>query len=85
LARYYFNIHDGKTVIPDPDGDELSDTGAALDLVEKVVRDVVARPQAYGDFSRWAGRKFVVTDDAGREVVTVPMAAPLVHGWRDHI
>jgi hypothetical protein len=43
--RYYFNIKDGQTVLPDPEGDELPDQAAVL-------TNIRAERQAAADASR---------------------------------
>jgi hypothetical protein len=75
VSRYYFHIKEGATVICDPEGDELPDEGAALCSVKEIVNDILTRPDAYGGFPRWAGREFVVTNERGDMVLTIPVAA----------
>jgi hypothetical protein len=77
MGRYYFNIKEGETLIEDPDGDDLSCEAEALVVVKETVHDIAERPWIYGGLRRWIGREFVVTDEAGRTVATVPIAAVL--------
>ncbi len=82
MARYYCNIKEGETLIPDQEGDEFPDQQAVLAEIEATAHDIVERPNHYGRFATWARREFVVTDDDGREVLTVPLAALLLPQWR---
>jgi hypothetical protein len=76
MGHYYFNIKDGQTLIPDPEGDELADESAAYWYIKETVQDLVLRPHVYR-LERWEHREFVVTDESGRVVMTVPVAALL--------
>ncbi len=77
MGRYYFNIKDGSTLIPDPDGDELMGEAEALMVIKETVADMAERPKTYGGLRRWMRREFVVTDEGGGTVLTVPIAALL--------
>jgi hypothetical protein len=77
MGRYYFNLKEGEKLIPDPDGDYLPDDAAALREIQRTVDDIIQLPDRYGDFYRWARREFVVTDETGRVVMTVPVPAAL--------
>ena len=50
---------------------------AAYQELRATVDDIVRFPHAYGDLRPWAQREFVVTDESGRTVMTVPVAALL--------
>jgi len=76
--RYHFNIKDGETLIQDLDGDELPDREAAVQQIRKTVEDIIRLPDRYGDFVRWARREFVVTDESGHTVLTMPVPAALL-------
>jgi hypothetical protein len=77
MGRYYFNIKDGGTLIPDPEGEDLSDESAVYVAVKETVEDIAHRPYAYGGLRRWMRREFVVTDEGGGTVLTVPVATLL--------
>jgi hypothetical protein len=72
MGRYYFNIKDGETVIPDLEGDDLPNAEAAFTIIQETVSDILARPEHYGGFAPWARREFIVTDHGGREVMRCP-------------
>ena len=73
MGRYYFNIKDGRTIIHDPEGDDLPDESAAYLVVKETVEDIATRPFAYGGLKRWLRREFVATDERGGTVLTVPI------------
>jgi hypothetical protein len=77
MGRYYFNIKDGRTLIHDPDGDDLFGEAEALMVIKETVADIAERPKTYGGLRRWMRREFVVTDERGGTVLTVPVAALL--------
>lgn len=74
MGRYYFNIKKGKTLIRDPEGDDLPDESAVYQEIRATVDDIVRLPHAYGDLRTWLRRTFIVTDERGRTVMTVPVA-----------
>jgi hypothetical protein len=77
MGRYYFNIKDGRTLIRDPDGDDLLGEAEALMVIKETVADIAETPKTYGGLRRWMRREFVVTDERGGTVLTVPVAALL--------
>jgi hypothetical protein len=40
MPRYFFNLYDGRTIIPDPDGTELSDYHSARAHAFRVMREL---------------------------------------------
>jgi hypothetical protein len=40
MPRYFFNLHDGRKIIPDPDGTELTDCHAARAHAYRVMREL---------------------------------------------
>jgi hypothetical protein len=75
VGRYFFNIKDGATLIPDLEGEDLPDESAAYQEIRATVDDVLNLPHVYGDLRRWVRREFVVTDESGRIVLEVPVVA----------
>jgi Domain of unknown function (DUF6894) len=75
VGRYFLNIKEGATLIPDPEGADFSDESAVYQEIRATVDDVVRRPHVYGDLDRWTRREFVVTDESGRTVLEVPVVA----------
>jgi hypothetical protein len=75
MGRFYFHIRDGDRLIPDEDGQELPDTSVALREAMLAARELLAE-------AIFAGKErvpdaFVIADDAGRVVETVPFIAVL--------
>ena len=71
MRRYFFNIVRGRAFIPDPEGDDLPGDEEAKEHAEIVAREMIEERHKFNTRSieRWA---FIVTDDAGRHVATVP-------------
>jgi hypothetical protein len=40
MPRYFFNLYDGRNIIPDPDGTELSDDHSARAYAFRVMREL---------------------------------------------
>jgi hypothetical protein len=74
MRRYFFNILRGRTLISDPEGDDLSGDEEARQHAEMVAREMIEERHKFTSRSieRWA---FVVTDGSRRHVATVPFSA----------
>ena len=74
MRRYFLNIVRGRTFIPDPEGDDLPGDEQAREHAETVARAMIAERHKFNArrIERWA---FIVTDDTGRHVATVPFSA----------
>ena len=76
MPRYFFNVHDG-VAVPDESGTELPDTLAVR----------VAAVKAAGEAIRDLGDKFwqledwqlVVTDEQGRQILTLNFSGSIGH------
>ena len=75
MGRYFLNIKEGATLIPDPEGEDFPDESAVYEEIRATVDDVLRLPHVYGDVGRWLRREFVITDESGRTVLEVPVAA----------
>ena len=72
MGRFYFHLRAGDELIPDEEGIDLPDFSAeaieaARELLAEAIKD--GRPEV--------PEAFVITDEAGRELDTVPLAAVL--------
>ena len=79
MPRFYMNVRRGKVLIPDQEGDELLNMEAARAEALATIREMVRMPHVYGDVRGWQKNEFVITDEAGDEVLNVPFmleAAP---------
>src|SRR6202035_2095383 len=74
MRRYFFNIARGSAFIPDPEGDDLPGDEEAKEHAEIVAREMIEERHKFNarSIERWA---FIVTDDTGRHVATVPFTA----------
>jgi hypothetical protein len=77
MGRYFQNILCGDTLIRDYEGDELADVPAARRLALEVLFDMAREPAVYGTAESLRDRKFIITDETGRHVLTVPYSAVL--------
>ena len=75
VGRYFLNIKEGATLIPDPEGDGLFGRERRISGDPRNSRRRGAPPHVYGDLDRWTRREFVVTDESGRTVLEVPVVA----------
>ena len=77
MPRYFLNIRDPYLgLITDPEGDAAADLDEVSLIVAETIRDILARPEAYGTNQVWSQRSFEVTDEAGCLVLIVPLSAP---------
>ena len=76
MARYYLHLHECGTLIPDEDGMELANDGAAHAEAIKAARDVMAGEVKEGRLC--LGCCIVITDYAGTEVGRVPFREALI-------
>lgn len=72
MPRYYFNILDGESRIPDPEGEELPSVEVARQLVLADIRAIMHKRDRYG--SHWDTKRIDITDEDGRSVLTLPFA-----------
>jgi hypothetical protein len=76
MPRYFFSVKRAGLIIPDREGDELPDLQAARELARATVDDMRRLPHVYGEMREWQKDEFVITDEAGATVLTIPFAAP---------
>ena len=72
MPQFFTNIRRGKVLIPDMEGDDLPDAQAARALALDTVREMKELPLIYGDYREWQRVEFVITDEGGNHVLTVP-------------
>jgi hypothetical protein len=83
VPRYFFNMVDGssRNLLKDSDGAEFSDLNKARKEAVGLARDV-----ARHGFQGSAIWQVVVTDESGREALTIPLSeirAPRISAWLD--
>jgi hypothetical protein len=72
MPRYYFNLTDRSSTVPDAEGLELAGDAAARDEARLFARDLAARKVMTGrDWNGWA---VAVADERGRQIDSIPIA-----------
>ncbi len=67
MGLYRFHVRDASGLVEDEEGTELPDLHAVLAEALRCTREVMAEAPAV------AGMEFVITDEAGRLVLTLPI------------
>lgn len=74
MPRFYMNVREDGCVIRDVEGDEFSTAEQAIAHARETARDILDRPETYGEPVAWERRHFEIVDDAGAHVADVPFA-----------
>jgi hypothetical protein len=69
--RYFFNLTNGREVIPDIDGIKLRDIDAVMVYVFEIIDQVKSQPDASRE--DWLGWRLEIADASGRRVHSVPL------------
>ena len=72
MPRYFFNVRRDGVLIPDREGDELSDVDAARELGLETVQDMMRLPHVYGEMREWQKDEFIITNETGVVVLVLP-------------
>jgi hypothetical protein len=75
MGRFYFHVRAGDELTPDEEGVDLPDFSAARREAVEAARELLAG--AIKDGRPDVPEAFVITDEAGREIDTVPLATVL--------
>lgn len=75
MPRFYFHVRMGDEVIPDEEGQDLADQSAARQEALLAAREVLAEAIKAGKDQ--VPDAFVIADEAGRSVGTVPLVTVL--------
>jgi len=70
MPRFYLDVLNGRRVLEDPDGQEFADVNAAMIEAVASARDLVAHGIMRNE--DMSGRSFIVRDEKGETVATVP-------------
>ena len=70
-SRYFFNLTNGREIISDTDGIELSDINAVMAYVFEMIDQVKSEPDTSED--DWMGWRLEIADASGRRVHSVPL------------
>lgn len=71
MPRFYMNVRDNGYIVPDPEGDEFSTAAEAVQHARETVRDILARPETYGELVAWERRRIEIVDETGAHRATV--------------
>jgi hypothetical protein len=75
MGRFYFHLRAGDELTPDEEGVDLPDFSAARSEAIEAARELLA--QAIKDGRPEVPEAFVIADEAGQELGTVPLATVL--------
>jgi hypothetical protein len=75
MGRFYFHIRLGDRLVPDEEGEVLPDVLAARREAERSARELLADAIKLGKAE--VPEAFVIADEHGREIGTVPFAEVL--------
>ncbi|QRM32423.1 hypothetical protein [Microvirga sp. VF16] len=77
LARYYFNLTDGETMIRDQEGIETASIQTAVLSAMEAVEELRAQDPTNSD--EWQGWRLEIVDASGRAVQMIPLDARSAH------
>jgi hypothetical protein len=72
MPRFYLNIEKSGIFIEDPEGDELPSLEAARELALETLREMHRLPHVYGERDEWEDRRFIITNENGKRLLTIP-------------
>jgi Domain of unknown function (DUF6894) len=72
MRRFYFHLRAGDELVPDEEGIDLSDLSAARREAIEAARELLA--EAIKDGRAEVPEAFVIADEEGREIDTVPLS-----------
>ena len=75
--RFYLQLIKGKGRLPPRQPHDLPDLAAMYELVGDLARDIRQNPDLYGRFEHWANADFVITNESGNHVASVPFTIAL--------
>jgi hypothetical protein len=75
MGRFYFHLRAGDRVLPDEEGMDLPDFSAARREAIEAARELLA--EAIKSGKPEVPEAFVIADESGRELDTIPLAAVL--------
>ena len=75
MPRFFLDILDGRKLLADPEGQDFADLNAALAEAAASARDLVAYGLLRNEDA--SDRRFVIRDEDGQTVATVPFRSAL--------
>jgi hypothetical protein len=80
MALFYFQIQIDGLLIEDHEGIDLADLAEAREEAFEAARDILAEAIRSGD--DWTDRAFVIADEQGRHLMSMPMTDAMPKGLR---
>jgi hypothetical protein len=80
MAMFYFHIQTDDLVVEDLEGIELADLAEARGEALEAARDILAEAVRSGD--DWVDKAFVIADEHGRHLMSMPMTDAMPKGLR---
>jgi hypothetical protein len=80
VRHFYFHVRTGDELITDDQGQDLPDLSAARHEAELAARELLAEAVRAG---KEAPDAFVIADEAGVEIDSVPIATALPKPWKN--
>jgi len=80
MAMFYFHIQTGNELVEDEEGSDLVDLTAARDEAIESARGMLAETIRWG--GDWTDKAFVIADDQGRHLMSMPMTEAMPKGLR---
>jgi hypothetical protein len=80
MGRFYFHVRKGDQLIPDEEGQDLPDASAALHEARLAAQELLAEAVHAGKDN--VPDAFVIADEAGRSVATLPLFTVLPKRFR---
>jgi hypothetical protein len=80
MALFYFHIQEGDCLVKDDEGVELSDLTEARAEAIEAAREILAEAIRSGE--EFVDKAFVIADERGRHLVSIPMRDALPKGFR---
>lgn len=74
MPRFHLNMRKDGVFIEDPDGDDVENLEAARQIALDTLSDMRRLPNIYGEAAEWMDREFVITDEAGTVLITIPFS-----------
>jgi hypothetical protein len=80
MAMFYFHIQTGDLLVEDLEGIDLADLAEAREEAFEAARNILAEAIRSGD--DWADKAFVIADEQGRRLISMPITDAMPKGLR---
>jgi hypothetical protein len=80
MAMFYFHIQTGDLLVEDLEGIDLADLAEAREEAFEAARNILAEAIRSGD--DWADKAFVIADEQGRRLMSMPITDAMPKGLR---